>query len=194
MLRLTLGQTRLTLTFGFAAVICAVFVFEPPQPAVAGVLCVLWHETGHLLALIAFGNPPAQVRMTVLGIEIRRLRPCGYGHAAVVSLAGPVANLLAAGVLALLPGFEDAARLQGMLGCFHLLPVLPLDGGQALEAVLSLIWPRARAEIISFAVSWMLLIPLGALGFLFLFSEAPNPGLLVLCLYLLFYLVFGQRE
>lgn len=194
MLRFTWGQTRLTLTFGFAAVLAAVFVFEPLQPAAAGVFCVLWHELGHLAALAAVGNPPAQVHMTVLGIEIRRQSPCGYARALAISLAGPMANLLAAGVLAFFQETQEIARLHMMLGCFHLLPVLPLDGGQALESFLSIFLSRSCAEKISFAVSWVLLVPMGVLGFLFLFSETPNPGLMVLCLYLLFYLVFGQRE
>ena len=193
MLRFTVGKTRCTLTFGFAAVVCAAFVFGEPWSTALALGCIAWHESGHLLALHLLHTPPTALRMTLFGLELDAGPRSSYREEAVVSLAGPAANLLGAALLFFTP-WKTAAAMHLALGLFHLLPILPLDGGQALQSLLCLRFSSAAAKRAAAAVSAALLLPLGTAGFWLLFRQERNFTLFLLCLYLLFYLVFKAKE
>ena len=193
MLVFRIGGTRCTLTFGFAAAVCAVFIFGENGAAGTVLGCILWHELGHLVALRFFHTPPECLRMTFFGLELAVPAQRSYRREAAVSLGGPAANLLAAALLWCAP-FRRAAGLHLLLGLFHLLPVLPMDGGQALQSLLCLWLSPRQAGRVAVGVSAAVLLPLGTLGFWLLLQTSPNITLLALCLYLLFYLVFGIRE
>lgn len=108
-------------------------------------LAVLVHEAAHALSARAFALPVHRVVADLWGghtaFDASRSTP---GVSAVVAVLGPVAN----GILALLAyAFRDAAPpgvphslvgafalLNAALGAFNLLPGLPLDGGQLVDA------------------------------------------------------------
>lgn len=108
-------------------------------------VAVLVHEAAHAVAARAFGLPVHRVVADLWGghtaFDASRSTP---GVSAVVAVVGPVAN----GILALVAhAFQDAAPpgvprslvgafalLNAALGAFNLLPGLPLDGGQLVDA------------------------------------------------------------
>lgn len=137
-----LGWLNLVLALGFA---------------VGLALSVLAHELAHALIGRAWGWPVGRIVLTLMGghttFGTGRFSPLS---AAVVSLAGPVANLVlaGAGTAALLlapdraagPGWALLQLLvlaNGILGLFNLLPGLPLDGGRVVEAV---VWRLTGSE------------------------------------------------
>lgn len=193
MLVFTCGKTRCTLTFGFAAVVCAAFVFGNTAITVGMLACILWHEIGHLLALLLLHAPPRSLKMTVFGLELAADPRTTHLGDALVSLAGPAVNLLAAALLFFTP-WKSAAKLNLLLGLFHLLPIDPLDGGQVLQHLLSLRLQQKNVRMICLSVSLCFLFLIAAAGFLLLFQRTPNITLFLLCLYLLFYLVFGSQK
>ncbi len=108
----------------------------------------LAHDLAHAAAARSFGAP-AEVHLTLsrggFGSWIRTLSPA---RRAVVSLAGPAASLAIAAVAMATThvrpsGGEgvDALRYFGFInlgwGLLNLLPILPLDAGHALVAVLN---------------------------------------------------------
>lgn len=114
-------------------------------------LSVLAHELCHGIAGHAVGVPPTRYVLTLWGghTQFATALPTP-GKAAVVSLAGPAANVVLAllawvawrgldpvdtPVLALL--VQVAMLSNAVIAVFNLLPGLPMDGGQALEA---LVW------------------------------------------------------
>lgn len=112
------------------------------------------HEMGHLLALRLCGAPVRGMRISALGAVMdvgwERL---GYGQELLAVLAGPLANLLWA-LLLLLPARETpwlyaAIGAHLVLGAFNLLPIRPLDGGQALELLASWRLDPERGERIA---------------------------------------------
>lgn len=81
------------------------------------------------------------VRISALGAEMQVAGRMSYGGELLAAAAGPAVNLLLAAALGL-PGrwWEPLyllAGAQAVLGCFNLLPILPLDGGRML------CWPCA---------------------------------------------------
>ena len=114
---------------------------------------LLLHELGHVLAMRWCGMPvrgvyfipfmgAVAVGAGAFGTQARR----GF-----VALMGPAASMLTSALFlyqAVQPGADkawfDLALISILLNGFNLLPVLPLDGGQILGALLSRSHPRAQ--------------------------------------------------
>lgn len=103
-----------------------------------GLLACILHELGHVGAAAVFGGTIKGISLTAIGAELRinYEEPLTYEQDSLVSLAGPAVNLLS-GVLALGLGWHIAAVLTLAIGAFNLLPVLPLDGGRVVYALLA---------------------------------------------------------
>lgn len=114
----------------------------------AGLISILVHELGHALTGRAFGAH-SEITLQAFGglasfTGARFTRPQNF----LVTAAGPVAQLLLAAVILLvipshLTEFTPAAyfwriltRISIVWALINLLPVLPLDGGQMLNAIL----------------------------------------------------------
>ena len=97
------------------------------------------HELGHCLVLRALGARISGLRIDLLGAELTADRSAlSYGGELASVLAGPAANLLCALALTLLGGGGHfAAGAELVLCAVNLLPVRPLDGGQALYLLVS---------------------------------------------------------
>lgn len=111
--------------------------------------CAL-HELGHWWAIRVLGGGVAKLRLSCAGAELRlsRARILSPGKMALAALAGPAVNLLLAWVginLAQRGLGEKLYFLAGLnlgLACFNLLPAGWLDGGRAVENLLSMVGSR----------------------------------------------------
>lgn len=109
-----------------------------PLPLALILLAAITHELGHLAVLRLWGAPVRRVRIGALGAVMDADRSAlSYGRELSALLAGPLTNLLCAAALTAparaFPGLYAAAGAHLALGAFNLLPIRPLDGGQALE-------------------------------------------------------------
>lgn len=115
---------------------------------VIGIVSIVLHELGHALVARAAGADPT---ITVAGLGgVTRYQPTGRsgerGWRLAISLAGPGVGFAVGGAAWLLRGAVadgyGAVALQILLftsigwSLFNLLPILPLDGGQALQQLL----------------------------------------------------------
>jgi len=120
-------------------------------------ISILVHEYGHALAIARHGIEP-EIALHWMGGSTtwRQTLPISRGHRVLISLAGPVAGFVLAGLVygftyglaRLAPGtylgLPTLARFALELivivnlywGVFNLIPVLPLDGGHVLEHAL----------------------------------------------------------
>jgi Zn-dependent protease len=131
---------------------------------------VLAHELGHAVVGRIYGGQP-EIRLEAFGgvtYPQLRTRP-GPGRQFILSLAGPVAGLVLGGICwgivqALPPGTgSPSAWTMGQFisvsvlwAVFNLLPILPLDGGQMMLAVIEFVRRKpsvALASWISFGVA-----------------------------------------
>jgi Zn-dependent protease len=106
-------------------------------------VCILIHEMGHFIDIKRRGLPAempvflpglgAYVKWNALGVTLRQI--------AQISLAGPLAGLLAAASCFLLntqthdPVWDALARTGAVLNVLNLIPIWVLDGGKAVSAL-----------------------------------------------------------
>jgi Zn-dependent protease len=116
---------------------------------------ILTHELGHALVARRLQVPVGTISLHALGgqVETGRTTP---GRSLLVSLAGPAAGLslglLTLGVVPFAVGnpigaeiVEDLLWVNLGWSFFNLLPLYPLDGGNALRSGLSLVMREAQA-------------------------------------------------
>jgi Zn-dependent protease/CBS domain-containing protein len=148
---------------------------------------VLLHELGHALVAARFCFRTLEIVMFPIGGLSRMERPLTPTAEVWVSIAGPVVNLILAGLMfaymvsqhqAPLISIADmsdpsdksilALLLYGnlMLAIFNFLPAFPMDGGRLLRALLSYVRPPDEATRIAAWMGRMLAMGMGLYGLL----------------------------
>lgn len=134
---------RLRISPGVPLLLAAFVWLASPLLLGAILSAAVCHELGHWLVLRRVGGRIQRLHITVFGAEMQvDDRRISYGGELLTAAAGPVSNLLLAAALGLLGRWWEPLYLlagaQAVLGCFNLLPILPLDGGWMLW--LALCW------------------------------------------------------
>lgn len=126
-------------------------------------LTVTVHELGHVAALILCGAQVCGLRMEGCGLVLRCTPTEGALRTVTAALAGPAAG---AGLFCILRGlgYPEGADLSLLYACANLLPVLPLDGGRALEAVVAALAGARAAERLLDVLGLVLPVALMGLG------------------------------
>jgi Zn-dependent protease/CBS domain-containing protein len=148
--------------------------------------CVVLHEFGHIAAARWFGIKTPDITLLPIGGVARLERmPEEPGQEFLIAIAGPLVNVVIAGLIFLAlggaagaeqmtqienPRASFLARLAGVnvfLILFNLIPAFPMDGGRVLRAALAsrLSWPRATQIAASIGQAFAFL--LGFLGLLY---------------------------
>src|SRR5580704_6391103 len=172
-------------------------------------LCVLLHEFGHAFAAKAYGIRTVDITLLPIGGVARMERmPEKPAQELAVAIAGPLVNVVMAGVLLLVLyaagklDFEellDPTRLDAipvllyvnvMMVVFNLIPAFPLDGGRVFRALLAMKFSYARATQIAATVGQALALLMGVWAFskgmfllsviaIFIYMAAENEALFV---------------
>lgn len=119
---------------------------------------ILWHELGHAFTIQALGLGPAHITIHGFG-GLTRHRGGTAPQELAVSLAGPGAGLLlgfmalAVAMFAPLRGAADhvvdtLATVNLFWSMFNLMPVFPMDGGNALARVLQMVAPALAGPLV----------------------------------------------
>jgi Zn-dependent protease len=178
--------------------------------AVQGVLfilalfaCVLLHEFGHAFAARGFGIETPDITLLPIGGVARLNRiPDKPWQELVVAIAGPLVNVVIAGVLIFVihtsatleqleylenPRVELLGKLAAvnvMLVLFNLIPAFPMDGGRVLRALLAMVMPYVRATQIAAWIGQGLAVVFGIFGIL------GNP----LLIFIAFFIFVGAQQ
>ncbi len=153
-------------------------------------LITMLHELGHFLAAKAVKAEVKRVCCYPFGITIE-LKD-GYVKNPVsemiVALAGPFTNALIA-LFAMLC-IDDimlrdfVAVSSAIIGCMNLLPILPLDGGRAVKAFLTIRWGFVKAFNFTVRLSRVFTAILFVLGIMVLIVSRFNFSILLICTFL----------
>lgn len=170
-------------------------------------LCVLLHEFGHVVAARRYGIRTPEITILPIGgvahLERMPRRPM---HELVVALAGPLVNVIIAGVLyAALSFTQPPLSLERLLSIdspaaffaalmviniwlviFNMIPAFPMDGGRVLRALLAARLDYGRATTIAATIGQGLALIGGLLGFMWV-----HPLLILLSIFI--FLGAGQE-
>lgn len=157
---------------------------------------VIIHETGHLVPMCVLGYRPDKIKISLFEISItdkyKRIR--SDKENLIIIFFGPLANFICFIVFYLLylvsiKEFSLFAFANLSVGLFNIMPVMSLDGGQIIYILLCKRFPYERSERIVNVLTFIIIFPLAALGFLVLFNSKYNFSLLLVCVYLVMSLV-----
>lgn len=124
-------------------VFMAAFLVAVPLPWIAGfVLATAVHELGHCLALCLCGKEIRQIHVDISGAQIHT-EEMDEPEAVCCALAGPLAQLILLMFARVFPQMALCAFAQCL---FNLLPVCPLDGGQALQSLTRVLFREDIAD------------------------------------------------
>ena len=152
------------------------FRFVPAYRASLLLVALAVHEGGHLLAFYLLGEGVPGFSPVAGGFRFFAPAALSYRSECLVSLAGPLANLIPGACLFLFasvsPYFTEAGWIFLSTGLSNLIPISDHDGGRALFCLLSSRFSPARAEAIaSFASLFSLALSLTvALALLYAFG------------------------
>lgn len=104
----------------------------------AWLMAAVWHEICHVAAVLLLGERVESITLGLLGAQIRTV-PLSPGRGIFCALAGPLGGLALVLLWRWFPRIALCALAQSAV---NLLPVYPLDGGQALKTFLEACLPR----------------------------------------------------
>lgn len=151
---------------GFLLLVTAFALQQSGELLVSILLASGLHELGHWAALRSFGVRAERFRLAAWGARMVCGAGLSYGQELAAVLAGPAVNLLCGFVCAQASGrmgWESGYLYAGahvILGAFNLLPISVLDGGRAIELIVSLWTDPGFARRIVSALSIFTLVSL----------------------------------
>lgn len=195
---------RVEIDLFFCAGLALVILLDPTGTVCWCVVAAALHEMGHMVTMTALGYTPCTLRLTAFGARLQHTGPITqtYWKDFLVSVSGPICNIVSFSLLLALGRFSPPAVWQAVrvpaythlaLGAFNLLPVEPLDGGQAVSAVIHRLFSIEKADVIMNFITFFFLLPLGIAGFFVLLRSRCNYSLLVLTVYLTALFVLKRR-
>ena len=177
---------RLVIRPGFVALLCGCAYFGSVGLLAVFLLSAALHELGHAAAVRGLGLHIRRLTLSVAGAELElQEQETSFRQDFVLCLSGPLINLTAALICALAQRWPLFLGANLLLGCFNLLPVLPLDGGNALFALLSWLTDGDRAFRILRVVSLCAAFALTGFGLAILTAPGGKPWLALLGIWLL---------
>ncbi len=146
---------RFDISAGAILLFALIYFFDGNGVVSALVPAALAHEAGHILALRACKRRLTRVFVSPTGAELDYAPRLEGGRRILCLIAGPLAGLAYTVAACTLGGtFLDlSGTVSFVLSVFNLLPILPLDGGQVIGAIL----PERNARAISLGAALLFL-------------------------------------
>ena len=136
--------TEYRLTFSFFAVVTAMLLTCDARIVAVSTVSSLLHETGHLVFMYLYNEPPERVIFGLFGIRIERrgISSLNNTRLAAVAIGGVLVNGILAAVFFVLyrffgyTVFAVGAAVNFLIGGLNMMPVGILDAGQFLRYIL----------------------------------------------------------
>lgn len=133
-----------------ALVLClSACLSEPPAFLLMALGAVIAHEMGHLFLFLLLTKEAPTLEAEGFGLRLCALRPLLPREELLITLAGPLSNILL-GILLCRIGEWGLffGSLHFLFGLFNLLPLGMSDGERLLRLFLGLFFSNARREVI----------------------------------------------
>ena len=135
-------KLRLDYSHGSCIVLAVLCLTVPLDWIAAAFFAALVHELSHVLAVLLMGGRIESMMISERG-AVMDVSPMTSGRKLICILAGPAGSL---GLMAVCRYFPKTALCGLMQGAYNLLPIYPLDGGQAVRCVLDIICSPQKSE------------------------------------------------
>ena len=135
-------KLRLAYSPGVCIMLAILCLTVPPDWIAAAVLAALVHELCHILAVLLMGGRIESVMISERG-AVMDAAPMASGRELICILSGPAGSL---GLMAFCQYFPKMALCGMVHGAYNLLPIYPLDGGQAVRCILNMVCLPQQSE------------------------------------------------
>lgn len=193
--------TKIKISFLFALSLCIISTLDRSNFICINLLCAALHECGHIAAMLALGERPAEICFTPFGLRIERreMNSMNFKNEAMIALAGPAMNFfLAAGGVIMQRAFSlnlfAFTAVNVVLGTLNLAVCEPLDGYRAARYFLMQKTSEEKTDKILKISSLVFLFPLAAAGFYVLIKSGYNFSLLLVAVYLCAFLFMRTKS
>lgn len=139
-----IAKTEIVLNDCFLLLLGVYFLLGVLPQALMLFICVAWHEVCHAWVAYRAGLPPKSLELFPFGGVARFSVPLAFypSKEARIALAGPLGSFVLALLALICKKFGGVSsdwlsfflQVNVILGCFNLLPGLPLDGGRLYRA------------------------------------------------------------
>ncbi len=158
MIVFSLRGVRVSVGFGFLAVLALFSAINTPRSIAASILAIILHESAHIVAMTVLGVRLQSAEFHALGVRICPVSCLmSYGKEIAVMLSGPAVNIIA-GLIFYYNGNLSHAYPQLCLGLMNLLPCTKLDGGCALRCALAMTKYHRGADRLCDVISWVTVV------------------------------------
>ena len=184
--------TEIYISFLFSAVIAFMIATDRTGLVIPTLFSVLLHEVGHLIFMWIFECEPKSIKLVPASISITRgMSAKKYGDL-LISLAGPMVNLimfcsLYVNFLITKSAFSlDCALINLAFFTFNMLPVSGLDGGTVLKIILSKKFKDPlKAERIVRIITLAVGLLVGIIGITLIINGELNISVFIVAIYII---------
>lgn len=192
MVNFSIKGCRVSFSVGFFALITLMLITSEAQLVMQSLFCSVFHEAGHIIAMLAFGERLSCLEFSAFGIAIERptVSSLNYSREVIVSLAGIISNIILALIvfalssLLSLPSLKNIGYISLIVAAFNLLPTTPLDGARALYFALTARYGERQADAVLFALSLISTVLILFLAVVTLIYKSANFSLIFAAAYL----------
>ncbi|WP_246320323.1 M50 family metallopeptidase [Paenibacillus qinlingensis] len=165
---------------------------------------VLIHELGHLTAAKGFGWRVQEVQLLPFGgvLIVDELGSTSTREELIVAIAGPLQHVWMIGLALILKSLDIGSgnwwdyfiEANFMIGLFNLIPVMPLDGGKIMQALLGYIMSFHNTIVYSVWISMIISFSIIVMAIIQLVQGQLPINILVIGLFLLVSNWYAYRQ
>ena len=142
------------------------------------------HEVGHLICGLILGLKPKTIKIMPMGLSILfKNEQLKWWKELLVCIAGPIVNFFIALITYNIKAQYLIIYTNILIGVFNLLPVIPLDGGRAIKAILKRLLCYKKANKYISLISYATMVVISIIG-LFIIIKLNNIFILLTIAYL----------
>lgn len=183
-------STKVKVSFLFMAVLCIILLFDSTGYAFPMLCAVLFHETGHFIAMHICGCAPKEINLIPGSVQIT----CAFApirQEIFILLCGPAFNLALFTLLFIncyiFSNYFllEFALINMLYGLFNLIPVKGLDGGSVLYEIILKKSGIKKANTVILILTAFAIIALAALAVAMTLKGSTNYSAYIMVLYLI---------
>ncbi len=197
---ISINGIKIKINFLIIVLILLLFFTKYKIEMVISLLTIIAHELSHIVVAINKNIDIKEVEIFPFGgiAKLDGFISCNPKLEIIVSLAGPLMNFFLGFILYFFSMIKIdnyiinyALKINLCMGLFNLAPILPLDGGRVVRALLSMVVGYKRSTNILIMISYIISTIMIVFGVVFYFFK--NEGIYIVFLFI-FIIIAAKKE